>query len=471
MTTDLKAISYNKDKIKIPNHEWSKYNEIWDEMLLYYNGGIDLRMDIVLTKYFREDEREFEYRCKTTPYMNFPNQIIEFIPKMVFQQDVSYDIPDQVAGILNDVDRKSTSLVKYAKESIILSRITTKIYILVDIDDDGIPYCVRYMPSNVINYKKINNQDDFEWIMFKEINDYQENITDDIQTRTTYRYWSKTEIAVWESIGTSEFTCIYNVANIMGEVPVIEIASDNLYYDLVKINKSLMTTYSNMGLNILLQNGLLILPEYLLEARGHYTDNNMTDDEVERKLIVQLKTNSALPETTESNGITRIIAPANTIPQHIQAMEAILQYMYKVGGIANLDDRNESGITKSYRFKETKATLEHCADKSETLMRNIVYYLMRMSNIKHVTKIEDIIIRIERNFDIGTMMEDILQLQAIGKTILASSSTFLGEFVKEKLSSLIRNIDNDNTLKIQDEIKAIVYDTAIINQLRSAPVI
>lgn len=464
--------------------DYKKYHTMWADLFDFYNAGFDLDIHKVLTKFFREDDQEYNYRCDVTPYINFPRSIVEFLPKMVFEQDITWNLPayaDANALPLMDIDINGTMLDKYVKEMIILSRCVGKMYTLVDItdiDSDRRPYVVTYLPTSVINWRK--SKDGFDWIVFEETNTVQERITDDPEEVKTYRYWSRDEIAVWE-VRKNSYRLIHNVPNDIKEVPVIEFSPlvnlsglnivDSGFYDLVQVNKAWTTILSNMLLNMILQNGQLVLPsETVNEAtKSAYTDANIDPEELERTEAKKMKLNSAITEQGESKGTSRIIAPANTIPQHLEGMKAMMDLMYKIGGIAYLDDRSESGVTKSYRFKETRSNLSHLADQGEIYEKNIIYFMARMKDKTKTVNMDDLKIEFERDYDTETILDKINQIKAVGDTFLSWSETFLRAFLEERLNSMIKSVDNNMRTKIAAEVGAMVYDKALLKNLSTTP--
>ncbi|MFA5176939.1 MAG: hypothetical protein WC440_02160 [Candidatus Omnitrophota bacterium] len=464
--------------------DYDKYNSEWSDLFDFYKAGFDLDIKKVLTKFFREDDKEYDYRCNVTPYINFPRSIIEFLPKMVFEQDITWNLPayaDSNALPLMDIDINGTMLDKYVKEMIILSRCVGKMYTLVDIsgiDGDRRPYVVTYLPTSVINWRK--SRDGFDWIVFEETNTVQPQITDNPEEVKTYRYWSRNEIAVWE-VRKNSYRLIHNVPNDIGEVPVVEFSPlvnlsglnivDSGFYDLVQVNRAWTTILSNMLLNMILQNGQLVLPtESVVEAtKSGYGDANIDPSEIERTEAKKMKLNSAITEQGESKGTSRIIAPANTIPQHLDGMNAMMDLMYKIGGIAYMDDRGESGVTKSYRFKETKSNLAHLADQGEIYEKNIIYFMARMKDKTRTVNMDDIKIEFERDYDTETILDKINQIKAVGDTFLSWSETFLKAFLEERLNSMIKNVDNKARQKIAAEVGAMVYDKALMKSLSTSP--
>lgn len=469
--------------------DYTKYVKYWEYGKKIYRGGYELSLEDILPKFYREISEERQFRAAITPFVNFAKKIIEYMPKMVFSQDVNRvgDYTKDFESFITNIDLNGGKIKNFNKDLIKLKRAVGKMILLVESTKETpyAPYIVTYYPENLINWGIKNKE--YDWVVFEESNYLQDKIFNEPVNIKTYRYIDRNEIIVWECYKNKlSVKNGFPIKNPINEVPVV--IYDNTYnqaglkmvdyqfYDIAKICVAFINVLSSLMMNIFLQNGIMILPDDEVEEHGMQDStigkflNKFGWSNLRSLRAKQMSLNSALIENERTKGLTRILNPSNTIPQHIQTLEYLMTLMNSVGGIGNLDERGESGITKGYRFAETKSNLNDLADYAEQKEKDIIYFGLKWSNVNSNKKIDKnkIFVNYERNYDITEISDVFKDLKEAEETVLIHSQTFMKEFSENSSKIILNDIDDAKCKQISEEIASEVAKLGLIKQLKEA---
>ena len=483
MSINFNAISLKQ--ISQERREYELFKNIWSFNKRMCIGGLEVDLNQELPTFYREHQEDKTFRCKITPFINFSKKIIAALPKMVFAQDVqrSGDYVNFFMDWANSVDFDGTTLKQFVFDIILLQKSIGKMAVLVDSQDAGKPYCVSYFPENIIRWNWVGST--LDWVVIRETEFVNDSIENAPYEKEIFRYYGRDEICAWETTKKNELKIMegFPKVNVLKMVPIVFFNSfskkhglsiqDYSSWEMNKLNLAIINILSCLLLNTSSLNGILVLPDDEIERAGANLDATASqilakygEGELRKRSAEKLSINQALIEDINTKGITRIVSPANTIDQILLVMSTLIGMMKDYSGIANLQENNESGIAKSYRFEEMKSNLNNLADYAEQKERQIIKIALKIMNPFKEYDIEKINVEYERNYSVKDFVDIFDEITKAEQSLLMTVPAFATGYYTDKALQIRPELQPEELETIKSEISKMVAQMGILSQLK-----
>ena len=351
-----------------------------DFMVRSYLGGEAYADGDYLFKHPRERRDVHEARKARATYWNYVAAILDNYAAEVFRRDPSREVagPESaVAAFLADCVGDDTPLSAFARDACISAVLANRAYVGVDLDPDapGTPYVYPIHPANLLDHS-VDRRGAFAWALVAE-----EFVDDadpfaDRKREERFRLWLPDEWMLFDKNGDP----IGGGRNHAGRVPIIVLDASDVrlpIYDIAVNNRGL---YNLVSLTDEQLYGQTFAQLYLSAGDGVVKDGQEIESPEQAEALAE--------RAAQEVGVSRVLllpqgvtmppgyasppeGPTNTLREERRER---IQAMYSMAGLERRDPddlRAQSGIAKSYDFKETNARLSAFANTAEEFERNL----------------------------------------------------------------------------------------------------
>lgn len=452
--------------ISIRKHpQYDESVRLWDFLLASYRGGLGMQGRAGMSeaqarslkpagyyaglfRFKRESVDDYLVRVAQTPYRPYARKIIQAFGNYVTKNDPEREGVESMQDFIADCNLKGTPLTRATQNELILQASLGEINILIDMPmpDRPIfsrydaqqarirPYSITVMPQSIVDWS-IGMDGKYEWVIIecRYINNspYEERS----ETITERMFWDKIGWQRYRSISNDngkfeDFKLDAEGEHPCGECPVIRVAAEDIdntpltpeswAYDLFDMNRAIYNLESIDLVNLYYQTfGQLIVPR---TAMG-------TEEDIKIASVSE-----AMTESTDENGITRIIQPTGAEAAAIgNKINSLKIEMYNVAGLLHRSDSRapETAESKAWDFQEVNQFLVALARTADWIEREKI----RLAGLWQ-GKAVDAQITYPKDFaveDLAATTAAILDLKQIG----FSSETGRKAVVKKVFRSLL----------------------------------
>jgi hypothetical protein len=390
-------------KRRVPGYEETveQVNFLWAS----YTGGPDYQNAGNLDKYPRELDLTFRERQTRAFYLNYVSAVIDAYISAVFKRDPVREVPDSFNEFLDDATGSGESLTDFIRETMTYAMATLRAYVVVDIDDQGAPYCHQLHPANLLDYAK-DQDGTFLWAMVAEKAITEDDPFTERVEEDHIRLWMPNEWMLFDDEGRQ----IDEGPNEADEVPIVEVVPGNMplpVHDIATINRRIYNLCSQLDeilINVTFPQMYIQSGEGVETETGEAISPDVSPIVIGTGRILQLPTESGMPPGF-------LAPPDGPAKLHIEERERLISAIYSLAGLERKDpdtQRVQSGVAKAYDFRETNSRLVSIAHAAERAEEEILHLLNAygFAGEFNVTYQKDFNVR-----DFTLMLEDYLNIQ------------------------------------------------------------
>lgn len=467
--------------------EYDKLIDLWNFLMASYRGGLGMQgrsgMDATqvnmlkpsgyyagLFRFKRESTDDYIVRTAQTPYRPYARKIIQAFANYVCKEEPEREGTESFADLIENCDRKGSSLLAFTRGMLALQSAIGEINILVDMPSPdreiiskydqtqaGLnPYCIPILPQNIVDWS-INVNGKYDWVIIEQR--YIENLptSNGAEAFIARTYWdaekwelyrSKPQNALsvrndntnaesWEFRATGVHPC--------GECPVIRASAEDIdntpltpeswSYDLFDINRAIYNLESIDLVNLYYQTfGQLVLPR----------QSFVQDNEIQLASVSE-----AFTETPEEKGLSRYIQPTGAESAAIgNKIQSLKSEMYNVSGLFHRTDSKvaESAESKAWDFEEVNQFLAQLAKTADWIEERVITIAGKWRGMTATPKVN-----YKKDYkieDIEKTVAAILDLKTIG----FSSETGRKEVTKKVYRDLLPEATPEIMTTIEKEV-------------------
>lgn len=196
------------------NPEYLFYSDCWQMLDILFDGGVKLQrnVDKFIVRRPKELYDVFYERTRRLTYQDILQSCISWHLSKMFERDPVIQLKanksTDLENFLENCDNSGTNFIAFSRDVLKTMMLFKSAYILVDkpradgsmpivtrqdMIDSGVnkPYLTMFDPRNVINWGK-DKYGNFEWVVLKTIDVYQESATDGITVSINWWEFNKT---------------------------------------------------------------------------------------------------------------------------------------------------------------------------------------------------------------------------------------------------------------------------------------
>ena len=344
---------------------YGAYTEQYDFLFASYMGGSHYEAEMYLDKYLRESNAQYKERMKRAYYLNYTAAVVDAYISAVFRRDPTRELPDSMRAFEEDATGEGDSLTDFTREVMTWAVAALRAYVVVDIAQDGTPYAHLIHPSNLLDFAVDPRTGQYLWALIAE-----EHVEDSdpfakrlVEAR--YRLWTPTDWLLFDGDGT----LIEDEKNQAGTVPLIEAMPGNLplpILDIANINRRIYNICSQIDeilCNVTFpQPYLQTGPDGIEEAGGTAISPDVSPIQMGTTKMFLLPEDANIPPGY-------LVPPDGPLQRQMDERERLIEAIYSLAGLERTapDEgaQPQSGIAKSWDFRETNARLGAVAQAAE----------------------------------------------------------------------------------------------------------
>jgi hypothetical protein len=393
-----------------------------------YTGGEAYAPEKYLDKYLRETDTQYDLRKQRAYYLNYTAAVVDAYIAQIYRRDPMRELPPNLrredrdappatgetpqsgdsptptedtdsptpttnatpsvatnrprpAPVPNANDKRTfeedatgegDSLTDFARETMTWALAALRAFVMVDVDDEGVPYCHQVHPSNLLDFARDPHTGDYLWALVaekyvEEADPFVERIEEE-----RFRLWLPERWLLFDKDGN----LIEQGANAAGIVPLIEVVPGNMplpMHDVAKINQRIYNISSQID-EILVN---VTFPQPYLQAGEEGVDTGSGTAIADDVSPIQMGTTRMFmldPESRIPPGY--LVPPDGPLQRQMEERERLIGAIYSLAGLERQDPDAQdvqSGVAKSYDFKETNARLGQIAQACERLEMEILF--------------------------------------------------------------------------------------------------
>lgn len=333
-----------------------------DFMLRSYLGGEWYDPTLYLDKYPREDNATHTARKERSYYLNYLATVIDSYAAEVFKWEPSLEIagPEALASrFVEDATGDGTELNAFVRDACIAALLAGRSYVGVDLDPaaTNTPYAYSIHPANLLDFS-LDKQGQMRWALVAE-----EHVEDSDpfvkrEKAERFRLWKPDE---WMLFG-KQGNLIDSDRNGAGRVPVVVLDAQDVRlpaYDIARACRRIFNTCSQID-EILIQQTF---------SQFYFQSGDTEDPGIDEDNSVEVGTNRGIDLPLEARIVPGYAAPPDgPVKMHMEERENLVKAVYAHAGLERRDPDSQtvqSGVAKSYDFKETNARLSALAQMAE----------------------------------------------------------------------------------------------------------
>lgn len=351
-----------------------------DFLVRSYLGGEAYAAGDYLFKHPRELASVHEARKERAYYLNYVATILDHYAAEVFRRGPSREIagPDEaVARFVADCVGDDTPLTAFSRDACISALLANRAYVGVDLDPGalGAPYVYPIHPANLLDYS-VDRRGAMLWALVAELKVEDSDPYEKPERQERYRLWLPDEWVLFDKTGAA----IDGGDNEAGRVPIIALDASDVrlpIYDIAVNNRGIYNLCSLLDEQLY---GQTFAQMYIAAGEGVEKDGEVIESPedaaaLQEQAAVQIGVSRVmlLPQgvTMPPGYATPPDGPTNTLRGERKERT---QAMYSMAGLERQDPDDQtaqSGVAKSYDFKETNARLAALANMAEEFERNL----------------------------------------------------------------------------------------------------
>jgi hypothetical protein len=442
-------------------HVWKKYRDL-------YVGGEQFRncAQEYLIRRQREGGDVYLERLSRVFYENYIGSIVDWYAATLFRREPVLTFEGKNDGgkqffsaLVEDADRKGSSLTDFFRRQFIESLVTGSSYVLVDFprlaglvetraeeDASGASraYLVEYSPEDLINWS-LDERGNFDWVVLRTKSLRKDKIEDgDWRVETRWAYYDKQNFRIYcetrDGSGAGARTLIDEGAHGLAKIGQVPLFGLRVPEGLWMLNRSgsLQLEHFNKSnaLSWAMTMGLFAMPVIYSEREWSQI--------IGESYYIQMGPNDRFG-WTEPEGKVFQIAQDNLV--HLQEEIYRVCYLAQAGGALSGGGR-QSGLSKQIDFSITQEVLRAYGDAVKEQIRRV---LKAIESAREdglgigVTGMDEFDIA-----DLGTELEDAKSLLALGVT----SPTLKKEIFKKLAFKFLCDVRQDVKDQVAAEIEA-----------------
>lgn len=342
-----------------------------DFLVRSYLGGESYDAALYLDKYPREKAAVFAARKERAYYLNFVAAVVDAYAAEVFRLDPSREVggsESAVSAFVEDATGSGVGLTGFVRDAAVAALLSGRAYVGVDLDPeaDQSPYAYAIHPANLLDYGA-DRRGNMLWALVAEQEVEESDPFIKRETRERFRLWLPDEWVLFDGRGP----VVDSGPNVAGRVPIEVLDASGLrmpIYDIARVCRRIFNNCSQID-EILVQQTFSQL--YLQMGEG------VDEDGSSPGLTVGTGTVLDLPDSaTITPGY--VAPPDGPVKMHMEERERLINAAYSLAGLERKDpdaQKVQSGVAKSYDFRETNArmgALANLAEDAETAIFDLL---------------------------------------------------------------------------------------------------
>ena len=352
--------------------DYNESTQRYDYLVRAYLGGEYVRAGEYLDKYPREALDVFRARVQRAYWTNYTAAVVNSYVSEVFRvapaREVSGDAAEEFVADATGAGQTLTEVMRGALTRALAGGVA---YMSVDLDADNAPYVHDIHPDNLLDYSEA--RDGLNWALVAESERVDSDPDADAQTLRRYRLWTREEVRVYDHNGD----IIRRMPNSAGVVPLVSLRGSDSKLpvaDIVDANRRIYNLSSQLD-EILIR---VTFPQfYIQDVIDEETDTEQRAIEIGTGKVLALP-----PGTSTPPGF--VAPPDGPAKLQMEERERLVKMIYSLAGLQRHDPdgiRAQSGVAKSYDFKETNARLSGAAAATERAELQIFDLLRRYGKL------------------------------------------------------------------------------------------
>lgn len=351
--------------------------DLWDRigqfLWVSYIGGEEYQAADLLDRYPRESATIHNARKTRAYLLNYVAPVVDSYTSEIFKRDPAREVPDALSDFIEDATRDGETLDAFVRETMTRAIATERAFVVVDMSEEGIPYCHMIHPANLLDFS-LNEDGFYNWALVAEKVVEDEDPFTDRAEGEQYRLWLPNAWQLYDKDGN----LLDEATHSAGEVPIIPVTPGRMplpMFDICSVQKRIYNYCSQI--DEIHQN--VTFPMFYYQP-GELPPEDSDGETISGASAIDIGVAKALELPTLQEGrsptIPGFIAPPEGPARLLMdEREKLIGAIHSLAGLENREADEvrvpESGVAKAYDFKEMNARLSAYAQAAEDLEMEI----------------------------------------------------------------------------------------------------